>query len=309
MSYSMIEKIVSQNLKCSVKKVKFISAGSYGRAYKISIDIEPYIVVVKAFKAKGMHRQEAFQLTALAEHSNVKLPKVYFTTDSTNDIPFDCLCMEYLEGKNAFTDFRLLFKPQKAKQRFADAVIDAMLDLHSCTNTKFGSIDNPEYDSWLDYYKPFAQDILSTATELYHNKKLPKCVYKTMLQAWEQFDNIFSEEVRTASLIHGDLNVMNIMVKKPFEFVGIIDPLNAMFADREYDLFQLTNMTGKYFGLYETYKARFNVSKNCDIKCAFYALWNELFCYIKTGHYFKIIMWSIIRQMKKQLKLFLKCSN
>lgn len=302
----MIKEIVSQNIDCTVNAVKFICEGSYGRAYKVSIDTEPYTVVVKAYKAKDMHKQEAFQLKALAERSNVKMPKVYFTFDSTSDIPFDCLCMEYLEGKDAFTDFRLLFKSKKSKKRFAEAVVNAMLDLHSCTSTKFGNIDAPEFDSWLDYYKPFAQDILSTATDLYNNKKLPKRVYKTMQQAWKQFDNIFIEDVTTASLIHGDLNVMNIMVKKPFEFVGIIDPLNAMFADREYDLFELKNMTGKYFGLYETYKEKFTVSKNCDIKCAFYALWNELYCYIKTGHYMKIFMWSIVRQMKKQLRLFLK---
>ncbi|MCH5351528.1 MAG: phosphotransferase [Clostridiales bacterium] len=287
-----------------MENVKFISEGSYGRAYKVNIDIKPYVVVVKAYKVKDMHRQEALQLNVLSENTTAKIPKVYFTADGTRDIPFDCLCMEYLEGKNALTDFCLLFKSKKSKKRFAEAVVKAMLELHSCTNPKFGSIDNPKFSNWLDYYRPFAQDIFFTAKRMYEEKRLPKSIYKTMQRAWELFDEIFCEEVKTPSLIHGDLNVMNIMVKRPFDFVGIIDPLNAMFADREYDLFQLTNMTGNCFYLYATYKEKYKVSKNCDIKCAFYALWNEIYCFIKTGHYFKIIMSPIVRRMKMQLKLF-----
>lgn len=44
------------------------------------------------------------------------------------------------------------------------------------------------------------------------------------------------------------------MVKKPFEISAIIDPLNSMYADKEYDLFQLNNLTGPCFHLYKTYK-------------------------------------------------------
>lgn len=309
MTKNLIEKVVTHNISCNVKNVRFISEGSYGRVYKVNIDVEPYLVVVKAYKVKNMHRQEALQLKALSENTMTKIPKVYFTADRTTDIPFDCLCMEYLEGKNAFTDFRLLFKSKKSKKRFAEAVVNAMLELHSCTNAKFGSIDSPTFSTWLDYYRPFAQDIFYTATRMYEEKKLPKSIYKTMQRTWELFDDIFCEKVETASLIHGDLNVMNIMVKKPFEFVGIIDPLNAMFADREYDLFQLTNMTGNCFALYKTYKQKYKVSKNCDVKCAFYALWNEIYCYIKTGHYHKIIMFPIVRRMKKQLRRFKTIKN
>ncbi|HQC54848.1 MAG TPA: phosphotransferase [Clostridia bacterium] len=295
--------IVSNELNSNVKSVKYLGGGSFGRVFKVVTDGSPDVVVMKVCLVSGMHKKEAAQLYLLSKHSSIKIPKVYFTFDKTNEHPVDCLCMEFVEGKDAFTSFGLLFKSKRQKKRFANQVIDAMIGVHNHSNDKFGDIDNPAFDAWQDYYKPFATDIFDKASDLYANKKLPKYVYDAMTQAWKNYDNIFNEIVSTPALIHGDLNVMNIMVKKPFEIVAIIDPLNSMFADREYDLFQLNNLTGKCFGLYNTYKEKYPVSKNCDIKCAFYALWNEVYCYIKTGSLIPFIMRPIVKEIRKQMKI------
>lgn len=228
---------------------------------------------------------------------------MYFTYDTTKDIPIDCLCMEYVEGKNALISFGLLLKSKKQKNAFAEKVIASMLEIHSYINDKFGVIENPIYVKWLDYYKPFAKDIIETAKILQKEGKLDTYILDVMEKAFNKFDTIFAEEVTEASLIHGDLNVMNVMVKKPFEITAIIDPLEAKFADREYDLFQLNNLTGKCFGLYKKYKEKYPVSKNCDIKCAYYGLWNEVYCFIKTGKMVKLIMNPLVKNMKKQLLL------
>lgn len=119
---------------------------------------------------------------------------------------------------------------------------------------------------------------------------------------WAKYDFIFEGEVTEACLIHGDANVMNIMTKKPFELVGFIDPLDSMYADREYELFQLCNLTGGAFRLYETYKAKHPVSQKCDLKYAFYALFHEINCYLRNGTYTGIIMRSAVMRAKAQLK-------
>ena len=95
---------------------------------------------------------------------------------------------------------------------------------------------------------------------------------------------------------------MNIMTKKPFELVGFIDPLDSMYADREYELFQLCNLTGNAFKLYETYKAKYPVSPKCDPKCAFYSLFQEINCYLRNGKYSSVIMRAAVRRAKAQLK-------
>ena len=298
------EQIVSKMLNVKVISVKYMGGGSFGMAYKVVIDKEPNIVVAKIYKVSRLHIVEAFDLNLLSEHTKMKYPKVYFTFDATPDIPVDCMCMEFVKGVDAFTHFSLLLKSKKKKRAFAEKVIESMLEIHSFTSEKFGAVENPLYDSWLAYYKPFATDVLETAKKLCNEGKLDRYIIDAMERAYNQFDYIFSEEVKSGSLTHGDLNVMNIMVnKKTLEPLAIIDPLESKFADREYDLFQLNNLTGKLFGLYNIYKEKYPVSEKCDIKSAFYGLYNEVYVYIKAGTLVKFIMNPLVKDMNKQLDL------
>lgn len=294
--------LVSVQFHSKISSIQYLGGGSFGTAYKIVQDKEPHVLVAKAYKVDGMHKKEAYDLRVLATHTKMKYPTVYFVHDATAQIPISCMCMEFIGGKSVFVDFALLLKSKKKKRAFAEAVVDSMLEIHSFTNPKFGLIENPIYTSWLEYYKPFAADILATAQQLRIDGKLSASIVNTMEQAFERFDDIFFEDIKEASLIHGDLNVSNIMVKMPFEVTAIIDPLEARFADREYDLFQLNNMTGKQFGLYNLYKEKYPTSKNCDAKCAFYGLWNEVYCFITAGTLFKFIMNPLVKKMRAQLQ-------
>lgn len=123
-----------------------------------------------------------------------------------------------------------------------------------------------------------------------------------MQTAWENFDYIFSEPVKEASLIHGDLNVMNVMSDKRLNITAIIDPLECKWADKEFDLFQLRNLTGECFGLYEAYKRKYPVSEKCDLKCAFYAVYHEVYCLISTGTNTEIILAAAVKRLKRELK-------
>ena len=110
---------------------------------------------------------------------------------------------------------------------------------------------------------------------------------------------IFVEEVKEACLIHGDLNIMNIL--KCGDKLSFIDPLNSMYADREYDLFQFDNLFGKRFFLSELYRKKYGESRRCSVKLAFYGLWNEVFCVIKAGILVPMIMDPLVENMKKML--------
>ena len=62
-----------------------------------------------------------------------------------------------------------------------------------------------------------------------------------LCEATELYDK-YEDEPKFPVLIHGDLNIMNIMAdKKTFYLNGFIDPCGSMWADREYDLYQLQN--------------------------------------------------------------------
>lgn len=304
-----VKTIIKEQYNCDITSIKYIGGGSFGYVYKAEIPTNPFKLIVKACRVSGMHKNESAALNVLSRDTLIHIPCVYFTFDANDDIPMDFIVEEYISGTDCFTDFKKLFVGKRKKQQFANNIVDALAHWHSITNDKFGSLDNPKYDNWLDFYKPFAEDILETAAKMNKDGKINNKTLKTMQVAWNNFDYIFSEPIKCASLIHGDLNVMNVMSDRDLNITAIIDPLDCKWADKEFELFQLRNLTGDFFNLYNTYKEKYPVSKNVDLKCAFYAVYHEIYCYISSGRYTKIILKTAVNRLVKELKkagLYLK---
>lgn len=296
------ENVLACHYNCFVKKINYVGGGYFGYVYYAEIDKYPYRLIMKACLSPGMHINESRDLSLLRSGCPVPVPEVYFTYDETDEIPVDFICMEFMQGRDVlslFSPIKLAFTSSAKKQRFADTVIDAMGVWHDKTNDKFGTTDNAVYNNWFEYYKPFAEDILETA-EL--NKTLfSQDVIDVMVNAWNNFDVIFSEPIEKPALVHGDLNVVNIMSDSDLNVTAFIDPLESKWADKEFDLFQLRNFTGDKFNLYETYKKKFPVSKMVDSKCAFYGLFNEAYCSILAD--IKMNKFNIyVKWMQKELQ-------
>ena len=287
---------------CKVSSIVYTGGGLFGFVYKADIDKEPFTVIMKACRTEGICEREARELALLGEDSLVRIPKVYFTFSANNEIPVDFICMEFVSGTDCFTDFKKLLCSKREKEHFADEITAAIHHWHERKNDRFGLIGNAVYDSWLDYYKPFARETLDCAREMAKDGKLEKKTADTMERAWDAFDYIFSEKVENACLIHGDMNVMNIMTDKHLKPLAVIDPLESKWSDPEYELFQLRNLTGDRFHLYETYKSKYPVSEKCDIKTAFYALYHEVYAYIISGTKVNFIMKPLVKRLNKELK-------
>ena len=294
--------VLEREWACQVKDIRFLGGGSFGFVYAAVIDRAPWTVVMKGFRCARLCAREASELRLLCQTSIVKVPNVYFTADETPEIPMDFLCMEKVDGTNCFTDFSKLLCPRREKQRFADEVTTALHRWHTQTNDKFGLIGNAVYDSWLDFYRPFAAEILDEARRMHSSGRLESRAMRAMERGWANFDKIFAEPVAQACLIHGDLNVMNIMTDKKLHLTAIIDPLESKWADPEYELFQLRNLTGNRFRLYETYKRKYPVSEACDIKTAFYALYHEVYTYILTGSRIHWYLPQMVRRFNQDLR-------
>ena len=289
--------LAKENIGKEVKKVKYLGGGSFGRAFRVEF-CDGEKIAIKFLVAKDMLEKEIFDLNLLSNHCKVKIPKVLFSRKNDGVIPVDCYAMDYVEGKSALLKLSLFLSSKRKKLEFADKVTTALHSLHECKNDKFGDTMNPDSEDWIDYYKPFAKSIFDKAQELFNEKSLPEKVIDAMRKAWDKFDLIFSEKVQDACLIHGDLNIANIMVDKKGN-ISFIDPLNSMYADREYDLFQFDNLMGKKFYLRKTYIDKYGASKYCDVKCAFYGLWNEVYCYIKSGQLVGFIMNPLVDNMNR----------
>lgn len=295
------EDIVNDNFKGKINKIKYLGGGSFGKAYLISFENQEEIVI-KFLRAKNMLAKEVNALETLSKHCPVQMPRVIYSRPADDRIPVDCYAMSKISGKPAFSSLSLFFASKRKRLQFADSVTNALHEIHLCQADKFGDISTPQYDDWLEFYKPFAEGVLNKAEEMYKCGELSKKIITALRAAWEKFDDIFCQKVTKSCLIHGDLNIANVMVDRSNNLSGFIDPLNTMYADNEYDLFQFDNLLGKRFRLKETYIRKFGASEKCDAKCAFYGLYNEVYCYIKSGVLVNFIMNPLIKNMYKRLK-------
>ena len=294
----IIPELVSEKLDKKVSNIKFIGGGSYGRVYKTVLS-NGETIAVKAYRIQGSQYEEAQQLNMLSANTNVKMPKVLFTYE---DEETAILAMTFVEGQNVLNPLFLL-KSKSQKQKFADDVVSGMLQWHSVTNDKFGELSNPDYDSWLEYYKKEKQEPwLAGLKKLSEKGKFSKINLKLLCEATEIFNNL-PEENSSPVLIHSDLNIMNIMADpKTLKLTAFIDPCTCMWAEREYDLFQLRNMWGDAYGLYDTYKQKYKLSEYADFRVAYYGAMNEAHCRLGGG----LIMplWEVLcnNRLRKEMK-------
>ena len=295
---AILPDIIAEKLGKKAESFKFIGGGSYGRVYKTTLS-DGEVIAVKGYKLDGMNQEEAYQLKILSEHTRVKMPQVLFTYEDYNT---GIMAMTFVEGKNVL-DPTFLLKSKAQKEKFANDVVDGMLELHKVTNDKFGSLTDPKYDTWQEFYKaerqePWLRDLKALADKGKFSKKKMELLYK----ATEMYNSLPAES-STPVLIHADLNIMNIMADpKTFELTGFIDPCGSIWADREYDLFQYRNMWGDAYGLYETYKKKCKLSKYTDFRVAYYGAMLEASMRLKGGHV--VPLWEDLNfaRLKKEMK-------
>ena len=294
----ILPEIISKELGKNVEKLKFIGGGSFGRVYRAVLS-NGRTIAIKAYRVQGSQYEEAGQLKLLSANTTVKMPEVLFTYE---DEETAILAMTFVDGQNVLNPIFLL-KSKEQKQKFANDVVSGMLQWHNVTNDKFGSLGNPIYDSWYDYYKKEKQEPwLAGLNELAQKGKFSKKNLKLLYEATEIFNNLSDENTKPV-LIHSDLNIMNIMADpKTLKLKAFIDPCACMWADREYDLFQLRNMWGDAYGLYKTYKEKYKLSEYADFRVAYYGAMNEAHCRLGGG----LIMplWEILcnNRLKKEMR-------
>lgn len=294
----LLPHIILQKTGKAPLKIKFIGGGSFGRVFLVICDGNEKFVL-KAYRVPGSELTEAEQLHILGGSTDVKMPRVLFTYE---DESAALLAMSFVEGKNVLSP-SFLVKSKSQKKQFAEEVISGMLRWHNHTNDKFGCLSAPSYESWYSFYKAEKQSPwLKALRELNGKGKFSSKKLKLLLEATEIFNSL-PEENTSPVLIHGDLNIMNIMAdEKTFALTGFIDPCGSLWADREYDLFQLRNMWGDVFGLYKTYKEKCGLSEYADFRVAYYAAMHEASMRLSGG--LTVPLWEELNniRLKKEMK-------
>ncbi|MDR0532197.1 MAG: phosphotransferase [Oscillospiraceae bacterium] len=270
--------------------LKSLGGGSFGKAFRLDFP-DGERLVIKAYRVEGMNETEAFQLRLLGSHTHVPMPQVLFTAENL-------LGMSYIEGHDVLTGPGFLLKAKALRQRFAEAVIDGMLPWHDTEGPAFGYVTGPNHKTWPEFYRTIVDEVIAALPTLGIAQKQKDSIYA----ATERFGDIVWYD-GTPRLIHGDLNVMNIMADpKTFRLTGFIDPFNSMWADPEYDLFQLNLLTGKRFGLLGSYQAKRRTSGRCELKIAYYAAVNEALAYLRSGIKFELNHIICDRRLRREMQ-------
>lgn len=296
-----LQDFVTQKTGEYTSKVRRIGGGFYADVYRFDFQ-NKQTQIIKVYKSKGLMAKEVSQIQLLSKYASVSMPEVLWTHSADEDFSLDILAMNYLKGVNGGTVFYLnSFKRAKLAQQVADN----LLSFHSVHNPDgFGEIDADEYyKTFNEYYRKRAACILKMAESLHKDGQLTDYVLDVVKEATQKYDKIFYLPITESSLIHGDYNMWNIMVdKKNCVVTAIIDPCGCMWADSEYDLYQLNHANGKHLNLFEAYAKKKSLSENCREKMAFYELFTEIEHYYNSGY---PVRQKNLKKQADNLKLFL----
>jgi len=294
----IIKNSVNKKLNISIKEICALGKGASGTVYLVKCNGTTENIAVKVSEFPKLLYREFEMLSLLKSKTSSKIPMVYFY-DEADEVGI--IAMEYIDGISG-ADKSLKYRIHK--NHLAESIIDNLLKIQEAHNDKFGPYDNAVYDTWQEYYKEFADEIYTFARLKYSECALDDIVLDAVELSYKNFDKIFSEEISTPTLIHGDYWMPNFIIDKDtMELLSVVDPFNVMWADPEYELFALKVGYGKKLHLYELYKSKVKVSRYCDVKLALYALYSELLWYKKgvpiSYTYIKKLSQRLLKQMKK----------
>lgn len=251
----------------SVNSLFRVGTGAFGSVFCANFPTPPYRAAVKVFHNAGDAEKERLWYSALAT-SGVKIPEIYSSYGE------NCLVMEYICGTNAAKPPSGCNFARIGKQAAAD-----IAKLHSLRGAGFGRIASEEdlhggrYPAWRECYKAIASRQFLKIENAARSGLFSKDVPALLENVFTYFDKIFDEPAYPA-LIHGDLNAENIMINSG-AYLCMIDPINTMWGDAEYELFQLSENGGGRYNLLENYAAIRPLSPDYRIKSACYAAFAE----------------------------------
>ena len=141
-----IRKAVMQCYGTSPGEIRGLGGGFYGRVFLVSLETEPYYVVLKLYLFPGLAAREARQTGLLAEHALLKMPRIYKVLEKEQTgLPMDALFMEYIEGVNA-GNFDPAELPTEARDSICESIVDNLIGYHRAVNPEgFGILSSGTY--------------------------------------------------------------------------------------------------------------------------------------------------------------------
>lgn len=273
-----LDTIIESAFACERTSTTLIGSGAFGLVYDVTLARPPQRVVVKVQKFPGWGLREKQQLECLRQHCPVPVPQIYYYQPETAST-CEALVMEYLPGVPG----KSLRDPAPAiRQRITRDIIDVLLALHAVHHPGgYGNVDGPYYERWWDFYGQRVR-----AVHAYLQQPLPgdTPVDAPILQMADRTlaagEQIFAAYRSNAVLVHGDFCLNNLLFDPATcRIVGLIDPLDLHWGERELDLVNLTKSRGERFQLLESYCQAVDLGEQFQLRYWFYQFWSWLYYY------------------------------
>lgn len=260
-----------------------IGAGFYAEVYRVRMTGCKGSVIAKCHRHPGIAESESRQLAVLKEHSIVPVPSIYSVQQYSEDCPCDIIFMEDLPG---ITAADVQFPDERTQSGFVDMVVENLKAWHSVhPDSGFGELDGPFYPSWPEAFFARITKYMTALQEDRHRAVISEYVMGVIGASYADFEGIFSEANSRPSLVHSDYNAWNMLVDPDtYELSGVIDPIDAGWADFEIDLFHLPNARPD-LGLLDRYLEGMETNDAFQMRYRFYRFWDDIKHYLRMGWY------------------------
>lgn len=260
-----------------------IGAGFYADVYRVRMSGAMGSVIAKCHRHPGIAGSESRQLAVLKEHSLVSVPTVYDLQTYSEDCPCDLIFMEDLPGMCAAD---VQFQDERTQSRFVDMAVENLKAWHSVHHDGgFGGLDGPFYPSWAEALFARITRYMGELREDRHRAVISEYVMGVIETSYAEFQGIFSGACSQPSLVHSDYNAWNMLVDPcTYELSGVIDPIDAGWADPEIDLFHLPNCRPE-LGLLAKYLEGRETDDAFQMRYHFYRFWDDIKHYLRMGWY------------------------
>jgi len=261
-----------------------IGQGFYGVVYRAQLSHCPGTVVFKWHKYQNNGIREDQNLATIRRYSFLKVPEVFAVCTETDDVPGECLIMEYLPG---ITASELKFPDQASLEVFKDEVVTNLRALHAVHNPEgFGDLDGPFYPQWRTFYRTRLDREYAAIQTLMNEESFPAVIRNLIKDTYAAYERILAHTNRISSLVHSDYNIWNVMADPvTCRVTGIIDPMMTCWGDFELDLFHLYNGPGEQLGLIDRYLREITVDDEFFLRSYFYRFWDDIHHYNAVSGY------------------------
>jgi fructosamine-3-kinase len=263
-----LEAVIREAFGAPLTSAERIPDAALGYVYRVSLPSEPHQAIVKWQRHLGCSARGARQLQELRKHAVVSVPQVYLC-----DPKREVLVIEYLPGVRACS----IEPPDAAAaERLADDIVHALQAWHAVKNPAgFGPLDGPYYGRWVDYYK---ERLIAYHAEIHKEASAELMLADDVLEVADhslaRVEEILDHAHAEAALVHSDYHLANLLMDpKTFRLTGVVDPLDAEWADPELDLIHLEWPWGDKRHLLAWYQQQVALPEGFPLRYAFYQFW------------------------------------